>query len=154
MRPTAVLRLEDEVKIVNCPPVSARKRFALQTILNSEALKRACKQSTSEGKPRDYEKAIDRLNLRRRLKNQALAEAKEAKEEAERIAAKEARVKEEMERAEKNRLRRGTNEQRAAREEKRREEIWKKMEAKGVPRPSQLMMESVTRSMETLRAGS
>ena len=34
-KPVAVLRIDDEVIIRNCPPISARKRFTLDLILRS-----------------------------------------------------------------------------------------------------------------------
>lgn len=78
---TAVLKLEDEVQIINCPPVSARKRFALKDIVDSPELKR---ESIRKGA--DYQIALTALNNRRqvleskRKAQKAQEELKEMKE--------------------------------------------------------------------------
>jgi uncharacterized FlgJ-related protein len=52
-----VMKVEDVVKIINCPPISARKRFTLQRIIKSPELKRV---SIRKGK--NYEEELSSLN--------------------------------------------------------------------------------------------
>jgi hypothetical protein len=82
-----VLKVEDTVKIINCPPVSARKRFALHRIVESPELKR---ESTRNG--RDYLEELKKLNgfykgQESRRRNDKVARLKEelAKEKEEQI---------------------------------------------------------------------
>jgi len=76
--PDNMLKMEDEVQIINCPPVSARKRFALKEIMDSPELKR---ESIRKGA--DYQKALTVLNNRREVlesKRRALKEREKLKE--------------------------------------------------------------------------
>lgn len=90
-----MLKAEDEVRIINCPPISARKRFTLRHIIHSPELQR---ESLRSGK--DYQTALARLNEQRDIQEGQRRAAAKAKQLEEMKAAREERIEEERRRGE------------------------------------------------------
>jgi len=96
-----VLKVEDEVDIINCPPVSARKRFALQNIIRSPELQR---NSIRAGK--SYPHELNALNQLRKQQETLRQKAKEQKKLEEMQAARAERIESERKRGEEKKARR------------------------------------------------